>query len=272
MNAQSSAQMAVKVADASESGVTKGTKNLSDDLQRMFSTVMHRFQGPNLFAGPNYFEGNIPFGGTSGGPGSTRAPRAPRGSDDLTPEGTAAAIAANEARKARLRPLPFTTYPPGVSRFFTPQFAQADVRNLAIPSAPGSVLPGNANALRLRRQKMSGMFGPSPSTKLAGILGKGPLALPAGKTPLALGTGSWLSGQSIMQMFQDSGVKLEQQLLLALSNMPDTNVSPQTLEAVKKLIARKTGIFKLALTKTGVNKTMGSKFVTLPSKLNLGKK
>jgi hypothetical protein len=267
MNAQSSAQMAVKVADASESGVTKGTKNLSDDLQRMFSTVMHRFQGPNLFAGPNYFEGNIPFGGTSGGPGSTRTPRAPRGSDDLTPEQTAAAIAANEARKARLKPLPFTTYPPGVSRFFTPQFAQADVRNLAIPSAPGSVVPGLANALSLRRQKMSGMFGPAPgplpSEKLAGILGKG---------PLALGTGTWLSGDSILQMFQDSGVELEKQLLFALSSMPDTSVSPQTLEAVKKLIAKKTGIFKLALTDTGVNKTMGSKFVTLPSQLNLGKK
>lgn len=277
MNAQSSAQMAVKVADASESGVTKGTKNLSSDLQRMFSTVMHRFQGPNLFAGPNYFEGNIPFGGTSGGPGSTRAPRAPRGSggaiaDDLTPEGSAAAIAANEARKARLRPLPFTTYPPGVSRFFTPRFAQADVRNLAIPSAPGSVMPGNIRASIARRQRLSGMFGPSPSTKLAGILGKGPLALPAGKTPLALGTGSWLSGQSIIQMFQDSGVKLEQQLLFALSNMPDTSVSPQTLEAVKKLIAKKTGIFKLALSETGVNKTMGKKFVTLPSELKLGKK
>jgi hypothetical protein len=273
MNAQSSAQMAVKVADASESGVTKGTKNLSGDLQRMFSTVMHRFQGPNLFAGPNYFEGNIPFGGTSGGPGSTRTPRAPRGSDDLTPEGTAAAIAANEARKARLRPLPFTTYPPGVSRFFTPQFAQADVRNLAIPNAPGSVMPGNLRAAIARKQRLSGMFGPSPSTKLAGILGKGMRALPAGKTPLALGAGlPYINGEKIIEMFSEAGVKLEAQLVHALSNMPYFNISPKTLEGLGKVIKSQQGLFSLALTDSGVDERMKGKFISIATGVKWGSK
>lgn len=268
IQAQGAAQMAAGVASASEEGVAKGTSSLADDIAMKFATVMHKFQGPNLFAGPNYFEGNVPFSGFSGGPGSSSGPRAPRGSGGiakaLTEEEQLIAMGVNPATIAARRATKdagkqvINIYPKG-GLFPTP-----DAKSFTGVNAISS--------LAASRKRVSGLFGPSPSTKLAGILGKGPLALPAGKTPLALGTGSWLSGKSIIEMFSEAGVGLEDQVHHALLTMSNFNVSPKTIEALTKVIKSKKGLYKLALTESGVDERMKGRFISMLSNIKWGSK
>jgi hypothetical protein len=257
VQAQSAAQMAAKVADASESGVTKGAANLSDELKTMFSTVMHRFQGPNLFAGPNYFEGNIPFGGTSGGPGSTRTPRAPRGSggaiaDDLTPEETVAAVAANEARKARLRPPTVTTYPKGT--LFPASTAKSfnDLEKTLdrLKKTSGRILfsPANAaaGAVQAASSAMKSQQAFNPAQLLSNIsqnriaLGKDPLGPVAVQRYLSRAADNvTLSFDQIRSWYVEAGKEITDELEYAFSRGGVFRVSQETLDQVKAQIFQK---------------------------------
>jgi len=90
--------------------------------------------------------------------------------------------------------------------------------------------------------------------------------------PKALMPGSpTLSLASLGEMFTQSGVELEAQLVHALSGPESFPVSQKAINEVKKIIKKNTGFFSLALSKTGVNETMGGKLITLFSGINYTK-
>jgi hypothetical protein len=276
INAQGAAQSAAQVAAGAESGVTKGAANLSDDIVAQFANAMHRFQGPNLFAGPNYFQNNIPFGGTSGGPGSTRTPRAPRGSggaiaDDLTPEETVAAVAANEARKARLRPPTVTTYPKGTlfPTSTAKSFNDLEKTLNSIKKRSGSLLFSPANAAAGAMQAASAVARPqapfNPAQLLSNIsqnriaLGRDPLGPVAIQRFLSrAGDNVKLSFDQIREWYVQAGKPISDQLEYAFSKGGVFTVSKGTLDAVKTKIFDKTkqGIFTLATGEEGLDKRL----------------
>jgi hypothetical protein len=257
INAQGAAQSAAQVAAGAESGVTKGAANLSDDIVAQFANAMHRFQGPNLFAGPNYFQNNIPFGGTSGGPGSARTPRAPRGSggaiaDDLTPEETAAAVAANEARKARLRPPTVTTYPKGT--LFPTSTAKSfnDLEKTLdrLKKTSGRILFSPANAAAGAAQAASAVARPqapfNPAQLLSNIsqnriaLGRDPLGPVAVQRYLSRAADNvTLSFDQIRSWYVEAGKEITDELEYAFSRGGVFRVSQETLDAVKNRIFQK---------------------------------
>lgn len=294
IQAQGTAQMVAGVANASEEGVAKGTTNLADDIAMKFATVMHKFQGPNLFAGPNYFEGNIPGGGISGGPGSTgtpRTPRAPRGSsgaiaDNLTAEETVAAVAANEARKARLRPPTITNYPKGTlfPSSTAKSFNDLEKTLNSIKKRSGSLLFSPANAAAGAVQAVSSSIKPqqafNPAQLLSNIsknriaLGRDPLGPVAIQRFLSkAGDNAKLSFDQIREWYVQAGKPISDQLEYAFSKGGIFTVSKGTLDAVKTKIFDKTkqGIFTLATGEGGVDKRIKG-LASIRGFRNMGKK
>lgn len=286
INAQGAAQTAAQVAAGAESGVTKGASTLSKDILSQFANAMHRFQGPNLFAGPNYFEGNIPLSGLSGGPGGPTTPRAPRGSggaaivDDLTPEESAAAIARNEARRARLRPPTVTTYPKGT--LFPSSTAKSfnDLEKTLdkLKKKAGGYLFSPANAAAGAVQAASSSMKPqqafNPAQLLSNIsqnriaLGKDPLGPVAVQRYLSRAADNvTLSFDQIRSWYIEAGKEITDELEYAFSRGGVFRVSQETLDAVKDRIFQKGpgALFTLGGTD---NRLKGGATVTNLSKLS----
>lgn len=104
------------------------------------------------------------------------------------------------------------------------------------------------------------------SDKLRRQMSLAPKALMRGPAPSPR-----LSLASLGEMFSQAGVELEAQLVHALSGPESFPVSQKAINEVKKIVKRKTGFFSLALSKTGVNETMGGKLITLFSGINYTK-
>ena len=127
----------------------------------------------------------------------------------------------------------------------------------------------------------------NPATLLANIsknriaLGKNPLGpaamqrfmppLPKALMPKLVTTPT-LSLAALAEMFSQADVKLEAQLVHALSGPESFPVSQKAINEVKKIIKNKTGLFSLALSETGVDERLNGKLITLFSGIDYTKR
>ena len=286
INAQGAAQSAAQVAAGAESGVTKGAANLSDDIVAQFANAMHRFQGPNLFAGPNYFQNNIPFDGTPGSSRTPRAPKAPAGTSGTAKALTKdeIALAANEARKARLRPPTVTTYPKGT--LFPTSTAKSfnDLEKTLdrLKKTSGRILFSPANAAAGAAQAASAVARPqapfNPAQLLANIsqnriaLGNDPLSPIAIRRFLSEAADNvTLSFDQIRSWYIEAGKEITDELEYAFSRGGVWRVSKETLDEVKRKIFQKGkgSLFTLGGTDRRLTEGTGA---TITNASKLGKK